>query len=189
MKFERICTALIILAMIACVTVPVTARCSWGSCGTTTTQATVTEVVAVETTSCQDNGNQNTIFPFNPSGMAEMPRLPHTFGGCVLIGGAPAPAGTVVCVRGPNVLENCLILDGSGCFGRGTFDPKLTAQGTPVIGGMVNIPEGSDLSFYVNGEKARVCIGDTCRWSTQYHTGHYTEITLRVGVVCESTCG
>jgi hypothetical protein len=125
----------------------------------------------------------STIFPMNPSGCAEMPRIPMTFGGCVVAGGVAAPAGTVVEVRGPNVNPNCLVLDGSSCFGLGTFDEKLVAQGTPTIGGMLNIPEGSELTFYVNGERAQVCKDGYCSMSLQYHSGHHSVITLKAACI------
>lgn len=113
----------------------------------------------------------NTIFPMNPSGCTEMPRVPMTFGGCVYIDNIPAPVGTIIEVRGTNVKPNSIIL-GSYCFGQGTFDEKLTAQGTPAMGGMVNIPEGSTLSFYVNGIK--------CKETASYHSGHHLNMNFHM---------
>lgn len=125
----------------------------------------------------------NYIFPFNPPGCAELPRIPHTFGGCVYINDKPAPLGTHVCLTGQGVAGSCVNTDASGCFGIGTFDEKLVATGIPVPGkGMINVKEGTELSFYVNGERARVCVGSTCRWTTQYHTGHHTLISLYLTV-------
>lgn len=125
----------------------------------------------------------NYIFPFNPPGCAELPRIPHTFGGCVYINDKPAPLGTHVCLTGQGVAGSCVNTDASGCFGIGTFDEKLVATGIPVPGkGMINVKEGTELSFYVNGERARVCIGSICRWTAQYHTGHHTLISLYLTV-------
>lgn len=138
---------------------------------------------------CGGSGVYATIFPFNPSGCAEMPRLPHSFGGCVYINDEPAPEGTRVCVAGNGVTGNCIAVGPGGCFGMGTFDEKLVATGIPVPGvGMVNVPEGTDLQFYVNGERARVCVGSSCQWTTQFHTGHHTYITLNI-TVPEPCCG
>jgi hypothetical protein len=132
---------------------------------------------------CGSGGISATIFPFNPSGCPELPRLPHTFGGCVYINGDPAPDGTRVCVAGNGVAGNCIGTNTAGCFGMGTFDEKLSATGIPVPGvGMINVQEGTPLSFYVNGERARVCIGSSCQWTTQYHTGHHTFVSLYLTV-------
>lgn len=125
----------------------------------------------------------NKIFPMNPTDAPELPRIPHTFGGCVYINDKPAPLGTHVCLTGQGVAGSCVNTDASGCFGIGTFDEKLVATGIPVPGkGMINVKEGTELSFYVNGERARVCVGSTCRWTTQYHTGHHTLISLYLTV-------
>lgn len=133
--------------------------------------------------SCNNGWGSQTIFPFNPSGCPELPRLPHTFGGCVYINDKPAPLGTHVCLTGQGVAGSCVNTDASGCFGIGTFDEKLVATGIPVPGkGMINVKEGTELSFYVNGERARVCIGSICRWTAQYHTGHHTLISLYLTV-------
>lgn len=130
---------------------------------------------------CGNNGLSATIFPFNPAGCPEMPRLPHTFGGCAYIGDTPAPEGTRICVMGEGVTTDCISTGPDGCFGLGTFDPKLTATGVPVPGiGMFNVKEGTDLQFYINGERAKVCTGTSCMWTTQYHTGHHTQIILKI---------
>jgi hypothetical protein len=56
-------------------------------------------------------------------------------------------------------------------------------MGTPYPGfGMYNILEGSDLSFYVNGERARVCANGFCSWTTQFHSGHHTNLILTLDV-------
>lgn len=136
----------------------------------------------IVTAGCPCNGVSNTIFPFNPSGCADMPRLPHTFGGCALINGEPAPIGTYVSVSGNGVAGNTINVNANGCFGMGTFDPKLMATGLSTQNGMINVQEGTDLRFYVNGQGARVCIGSTCSWFTQYHTGHHTYVTLLLEV-------
>ena len=137
---------------------------------------------------CGSGGISATVFPFNPSGCAELPRLPHTFGGCVYINEKPAPAGTHVCVAGQGVAGNCIDTNAAGCFGLGTFDAKLVATGLPAPGGMINVQEGTELMFYVNGERARVCVGSACRWTTQYHTGHHTYVSLYL-TVPEGCCG
>ena len=123
-------------------------------------------------------GMPNIVFPFNPAGCAELPRLPHEFGGCVYIDGVPAPAGTLVCVSGQGVTGTCMDIGANGCFGQGTFDPKLMVTGIAVPGGMINAQEGTDLSFYVNNQKARVCVGSYCGWTVQFHSGHYTSVVL-----------
>ncbi len=138
--------------------------------------------------SCNNGWGSQTIFPFNPSGCPELPRLPHTFGGCVYVNGEPAPEGTRVCVSGQGVSGNCIETDAQGCFGQGTFDQKLTAQGIGVPGGMLNVPEGTQLWFTVNGIRAKVCIGSSCVTTLQYHTGHHNQVTIYVTVPV-SCCG
>lgn len=173
------------VALIAICSVVTAATCPGSTCPGSQTIDPIEQTTTCPTPSHQV---QATIFPFNPPGCVDMPRIPHTFGGCVLFAGIPAPARTVIEVRGTNVNPNTLILDGSGCFGLGSFDKKLVAQGTPTIGGMVNIPEGTNLYFFANGKPMAVCVGDTCRMSVQYHTGHHTTITLKDGEGCGEIC-
>ncbi len=159
------------------------------SCGSSCTTNTVSTVQTTPTT-CDNpsQGTMATIFPFNPANCPEMPRIPHTFSGCVFINGAPAPAGTRVEVRGTNVQPNELILT-SNCIGYSPFDPKIVARGTSIQGGMLNIPEGEPLTFWVNGEKARVCReSGSCYGFCSYHTGHHTVITLKVESCAGTTC-
>lgn len=134
----------------------------------------------------------NSIFPDNPRDCAELPRIPHTFGGCLLINGAPAPEGTVVCVSGSGVAGTCIQVDGNGCFGLGTFDPKLTATGVAVPGGMINVREGELLRFscwYENNEySCRVTVGSTTLSYTPYHSGHHTTVTLTSNNIPTGDC-
>jgi len=131
----------------------------------------------------------NKIFPMNPTDAPELPRIPHTFGGCVLINDRPAPEGTQVCVVGDGVRPDCITTDATGCFGRGTFDLKLMATGYPVPGkGMINVKEGTQLYFFVNGHQARICLDDTCYSTIQYHSGHHTVLTLSITVPETSCC-
>lgn len=134
----------------------------------------------------------NVVFPLNPAGCVEMPRIPHTFGGCLMINGEPAPAGTVVCIYGTGVAGNCIEVSPGGCFGLGTFDAKLQATGISVPGGMVNVREGELLRFstFVDGKEypCRVQVGSNSLTFWPYHSGHHTVVTLsaRVPVSC---CG
>lgn len=134
----------------------------------------------------------NSIFPLNPSGCAEMPRLPHTFGGCLLINGKPAPEGTVVCIFGNGVAGNCLQVGQGGCFGLGTFDQKLQATGISVPGGVQNVREGEPLYFscwYENNEySCRVTTGSTTLVFTPFHSGHHTVVTLTSNNIPTGEC-
>lgn len=145
-------------------------------------------LVCSATAGCGSGGTYATIFPFNPSDAPQLPRLPHTFGGCVYLNNEPAPMGTRVCVSGTGVAGNCIETNAAGCFGMGTFDEKLSAQGISVPGGMINVPEGTQLWFTVNGQRAKVCQGNTCVSTLQYHTGHHTYVSLYL-TVPEGCCG
>lgn len=132
----------------------------------------------------------NKIFPLNPQDAPELPRIPHTFGGCVFINDKPAPEGTRVCVYGEGVKPDCITTDSNGCFGRGTFDLKLMATGYPVPGrGMINVKEGTQLYFLVNDHMARICIDGNCYSTIQYHSGHHTILTLSVTIPETACCG
>jgi hypothetical protein len=79
-------------------------------------------VVALPATAACPKSNPNVynkiFLPMNPEDAPELPRIPHTFGGCVLINDRPAPEGTQVCVVG-DVSADCITTDANGCFGRG----------------------------------------------------------------------
>lgn len=156
--------------------------CYGGSCSQSTTPTATT----TQSSPCGWNPITNVAFPTNPSGCPEMPRLPHEFGGCLIINGAPAPEGTVVCVWGEGVAGTCLQVGAGGCFGQGTFDPKLTATGIKTDGGMINVKESTPLKFtcwmYDQEWACRVCSGSTCLSYWPFHSGHYTTITLTANV-------
>lgn len=135
-----------------------------------------------QTTCCDPiPAKKNTVFPINPTGCPEMPRMPHSFGGCVYIDGMPAPEGTVIEARGKNVNPSTSVLTlTSHCFGQGPFDPKLIVQGVPVPGGMLNVPDGTDITFYVNGEKAQVCENGRCQTYYTFHSGWHTNLDFNI---------
>lgn len=142
--------------------------------------------------SCCGNMITNSIFPLNPNGCAELPRLPHTFGGCLLVNGEPAPAGTVVCVSGSGVAGTCIPVGPDGCFGLGTFDIKLSATGISVPGGMINVPEGTPLKFscWIDNIEysCRVTTGSNTLSYYQFHSGHHTSVVLTTNNVPTGPC-
>ena len=90
----------------------------------------------------------------------------HSFYGTVEINGFPAPAGTVVEVKGEGVMTsipgNPLVTTEEGFYG--SADPageKLIAQG--------DIAEGTELRFCVNGRYSR---------TSYFHSGEVTELNL-----------
>jgi hypothetical protein len=178
MKHIFICTAL--LVAVALIGSAAAASCAGGSCGTAYTPVTTQE------SGCGRVPVVNVAFPNNPTGCVEMPRLPHEFGGCVIVNGKPAPEGTAVGVWGDGVAGTFLQVGPNGCFGQGTFDQKLSATGIKTDGGMINVPEGTPLKFtiwmYDQEWACRVCSGSTCLSYWPFHSGHYTPITLTANV-------
>lgn len=162
--------------------------CYGGSCS----QSTTTTATTTQSSPCGWNPITNVVFPTNPSGCPEMPRLPHTFGGCLYLNGAPAPEGTAVCVWGEGVAGTCLQVGSDGCFGRGTFDQKLVATGIRAPGGMINVKEGELLRFscFVENEEyeCRVCVNGNCLGFYPFHSGHHTVVTLNAAIPVDC-CG
>lgn len=106
------------------------------------------------------------------------PALPHAFYGTVLINGSPAPIGSKVEARGEGVRigiqGNPIETEEVGKYG--SADPlgaKLVVQG--------DIAEGTRLTFYVNGVRAKCREPSTETWldSYQWHSGEVTKFDLK----------
>lgn len=96
---------------------------------------------------------------------------PHAFYGTVKINGNPAPIGTTVEVRGEGVITgiegNPITVTEAGKYGGPDFsDPKLLVQG--------DTEEGTNLTFYINGESADQ--------AAQWHSGTITEFDLTAAI-------
>ena len=110
---------------------------------------------------------------------AQVPVIPQAFYGTIEINGQPAPVGTVVEARGPNVKTgiraNPLTTTEAGKYsGPSGNDIKLAVQG--------NITNGTPIEFYVNGVKAE-CAAPGGPWQSSYpfQSEAVTELSLRVG--------
>lgn len=116
----------------------------------------------------------------SPVIVGEVPKLPHEFGGLVLIRNKAAPRGTVVTAVGEGTQCTPAVTDCTGKFGYGTFDSKLIVMGKRVGGVYVNPREGTPLSFYVNGKRAWVYANG--QWSQEfpYRSGGYDRLIFYV---------
>jgi hypothetical protein len=97
---------------------------------------------------------------------ADTPTLPHAFYGTLtIIGGSPAPVGTVVTAKVGGVQCGSITTTVEGQYGgSGAFDPKLTVTG--------EIETGATIYFYASGSQAN----ETYAFSP----GAVTELNLTV---------
>jgi PKD repeat protein len=117
--------------------------------------------------------------------IAPMPLLPHEFYGEVTYNGQPLPQGSMVLVKGQNVLEgrpgNPFPITSSGFYGM-SGETKLVAQGDLVA--------GDELTFWVVLPGTSIPIAAQCRdvdansgWydSYKYTEGGLTRLDLKAG--------
>lgn len=105
-----------------------------------------------------------------------IPVIPQAFYGDVQIGGAPAPVGTTIEIRGAGVQTgtgNPFTVTVVGKYGKtGVTGPSLFAQG--------NITEGTPITFWVNGVQAQIVTATGVQESVLFTSGaDKTQVNLQ----------
>lgn len=135
----------------------------------TTITTTTTTPVPTQTTT--------TTTTTTPIPTGEIPVIPHVFYGTVTVLGQPAPVGTIIEARGTGVSGSSWItVTTVGQYGvPGDMGPKLKVEG--------QIPDGTPIEFYVNGEKARVFLtGGPLLDSYPFEAAQTTELNIQTAM-------